>query len=68
MSKEFTVTQKIAELKREIAMRHRVYPNWVSSGRMKQEEADWQIGVLESIKSDYEKMSGTTGSLFGGDK
>lgn len=34
---------------REIAMRRRVYPKFVGSGRMKQPDADREIALMEAI-------------------
>jgi hypothetical protein len=48
-----TAIQKHAEAKREAAMRRRLYPRWVSEGRMKQEAADTQIAIMEAIVEDY---------------
>lgn len=34
---------------RELAMRRRVYPNWVASGRMKQDAADHELQAMQQI-------------------
>lgn len=47
-----TTAQKIRCLEREIAMRKRVYPRWVSDGKMKQATADEEIRVMEAIRED----------------
>lgn len=39
----------IAEAEREIRMRNRVYPGLVSRGKMTQEDADRQIGLMREI-------------------
>jgi hypothetical protein len=44
---------KLRCIEREIAMRKAVYPKWVASGRMKQDKADREIAVMESIAADY---------------
>jgi hypothetical protein len=41
--------QQIACVLREIAMRERVYPNWVRSGRMKQDKADHEIAAMRAV-------------------
>ncbi len=41
-----TLTEQIAELKRELALRKNVYPSFVKSGRMKQVDADRQTERL----------------------
>lgn len=44
-----TLEQQIACARREVAMRRNVYPKWVKSGRMKQEQADHEIAVMDAI-------------------
>lgn len=44
-----TIDEQIAEAEREVAMRRRVYAQWVSHGRMTQRKADRQIAVMEQI-------------------
>ncbi|WP_185982847.1 hypothetical protein [Aureimonas mangrovi] len=38
---------------REVKQRRRVYPRFVSDGRMTQAFADRQIAVMEAIAADY---------------
>lgn len=40
---------QIACVTREIAMRRRVYPRWIESGRMRQEESDREIARMEAV-------------------
>lgn len=44
---------KLAEIRREIAMRRRLYPGWVAKGTMHQVTADRQIAIMEAMASDY---------------
>ena len=48
-----TLDDKIRALRREIAMRYRVYPNRVADGRMTQAAADREIASAEAILQDY---------------
>ena len=48
---EPTLDEMVACAERELAMRERVYPKWVESGRMKAEEADQEIHVMKHIAS-----------------
>lgn len=48
---------KLACVEREIKMRKRVYPRWVSEGRMSQAKADDEIKTMEAIADDYRKAS-----------
>ena len=41
---------QIAAVSREIAMRKRVYPKWISLGRMTQNDADQGIAVMEAVR------------------
>lgn len=49
-----TRTQKLDkqmdEVDRELAMRRRMYPQWVVKGTMRQEQADYQLKLLEEVK------------------
>lgn len=53
---EITTADKIKCLKREVAMRERVYPNWIRDGRMRQDQADREIEVLKAVLHDYEPL------------
>lgn len=48
-----SLQQKIAELKREIALRKAVYPGFIARGKLKQPKADEQIEVLTAVLHDY---------------
>ncbi|MCA0270144.1 MAG: hypothetical protein LCH53_13150 [Bacteroidetes bacterium] len=52
-----TLADKIKSLRREIAMRYKVYPRRVAEGRMTQAEAeaDREIEIATAILSDYER-------------
>ena len=51
----YTFREKLAEVKREIALRKNVYPKFVESGRLSQEEADRHISVMSAIADDYQR-------------
>jgi hypothetical protein len=40
---------QIACVRREIAMRERVYPKWVNAGRMKAEAAEREIAAMRAV-------------------
>jgi len=44
-----SIERQIACVKREIAMRERVYPRWVDSGKLKQSVADDEINVMKAV-------------------
>lgn len=43
------LADQIACVRREIAMRRRVYPGWVSSGRMTQEQSDLELTRMQAV-------------------
>jgi hypothetical protein len=50
----FTAAQKLAEIKREIVFRRRVYARMVETGSMKASDAEYRIAVMEQIARDYQ--------------
>jgi hypothetical protein len=50
-----TREDKIRELKVEMALRKRVYPNLVKRKKLTQEQALRRMQVLQSIINDYER-------------
>lgn len=52
-----THSDKVAELEREISIRKRFYPQWQKAGRMKKEEGDRKIAVMEAILEDYRRKT-----------
>ena len=50
MSDNFT---KLRELDREIGYRRHVFPKLIAQGRMKQDDADRRIAIMEEIADDY---------------
>jgi hypothetical protein len=49
----FTAREKLKAVDRELGFRRRVYATRVAEGRMKQSDADFQIGVMAAIADDY---------------
>lgn len=49
----FTAEEKLRAVRREIMWRKKVYPNRVTTGRMRKAEADWEIAIMEAIEQDY---------------
>lgn len=49
----FSDEEKRQCAEREAKMRRRVYPRWVADGRMKQEQADREIAIMDEIARDY---------------
>lgn len=71
--KELTIDDEIAELKRELSVRSRVYPDWTKgpNPRLKPETADYRMDVmratlarLQQIKRETEAAKGQQTKLF----
>lgn len=54
MLKVFTAAEKLAEIKRELVFRRRVYGRMVEVGSMKVADAEYRIAVMEAIVRDYQ--------------
>lgn len=55
----------LRELKREIGLRHNVYPRQVANGRMTKAMAAKQIHILEFVAASYErKIKARTPDMF----
>jgi len=49
----FTLEEKLKEIEREIAQRHRVYPRLIDAGKIKKTTADRQLAVMIAVRDDY---------------
>ena len=47
---------QIAAVRREIAMRKRAYPRWVTAGRMTQSGADHEIRCMEAVLETLQSL------------
>jgi hypothetical protein len=54
---EFTAEQKLRALERELRLRQQVYPHRVATHRMTQQQADYQIGIMQAILDDYQEAA-----------
>jgi len=43
------LTEQLAEARRELALRRKVYPAWVKSGRLDMATAHYQLQAMEAI-------------------
>ena len=53
---DYTTEDKLGEIKREIGLRMTLYPRWVQVGKISQQKADKQLGILRAIARDYEQQ------------
>ncbi|MBF6560523.1 MAG: hypothetical protein IVW56_09550 [Candidatus Binataceae bacterium] len=58
---------QIACIRREIALRERVYPKWVAAGRMKQEAADRELATMTAVLVSLEALKAADNLLRGTD-
>jgi hypothetical protein len=45
---------QLAELKRELQMRQKVYPRWVREGRLSKDQMDFRVACLIEVIEDFE--------------
>ncbi|MGO4175986.1 hypothetical protein [Bosea sp. TAF32] len=57
MADRFTARQKQQALARELGFRRRVYATRIAEGRMKQEVALFQIGIVEEMEAEYRQRA-----------
>lgn len=55
MSERFADEEKLSEIRRELAIRERIYPEWIRIGRITGTRAQQQIDVLRAIERDYQE-------------
>ena len=58
--------EQIACIRREHALRTRVYPNLVATKRMTQAWADYQIEAMQAVLATLEQLQGSHESLMPG--
>ena len=51
-----TLDEQIAEARRELALRRKVYPGWVKSGKLDMTTAYYQLQVMAAILHTREKL------------
>jgi hypothetical protein len=53
-----------ASIRRELALRERVYPRWVATKRMSKQQADHEIAMMRTALRIVLDASGDSGDLF----
>lgn len=51
-----TLADQLAVARREVALRERCYPDWIQSGRMKPDLAEFQLEGMREIVRTLEKL------------
>lgn len=54
---EFTASDKLACVKRELKYRRHVFAHRVAERKMTQAQMDREIGIMEAIEADYAKQA-----------
>lgn len=63
-----TLADQIKEARREVALRRRVFPGWVASGRLSQADADHRIEAMDAIVASLLDLQARRApTLFDGD-
>ena len=52
-----TNTDKLAAVRREIALRTKVYPRLIREGVMSPEKANRELALMQAIAADYERLA-----------
>jgi hypothetical protein len=50
------LSEQIRCIEREIGMRHRVFPRWVTAQRMTQKKADEEILAMQAVLETLQKI------------
>lgn len=53
---EPTLQDQIICIRREIAMRNKVYPRWIENGKMKQDKAAWEVKCMENVLESLHRL------------
>lgn len=56
MPEPITIERQIAAVRKEIGIRHRVFPRWVQAGKMTQQQADDGIAAMEAAQATLERV------------
>lgn len=56
---EFTASEKLRAVRRELGLRLSAYPRRVERRTMTQRNADFEIGVFRAIEADYARLAAT---------
>lgn len=58
-----SLDDQVKEVKREIAMRKRVYPRWVTQGKMDKALADKKLAIMEAALATLEDLQAKVEAL-----
>jgi hypothetical protein len=52
----FSLEAQLEELRRELEMRHRVYPSLIARRKMRNGEADYKIAAMKAVIATFEQL------------
>jgi hypothetical protein len=55
-----TISQQLAELRRELVMRRQVFPKWVAAKKLNQRDMDYRIACIEATIKLLERLGERT--------
>lgn len=58
---QVSLADQVACVKREVALRMRVYPRWVAAGRMTQAKAATEIACMQAVLKTLETLGASVG-------
>lgn len=56
MTAPISLDRQAAAVRREIGMRRHLYPRWVESGKLTQQQADDGIAAMESVLQTLQRL------------
>lgn len=56
-----SLKDQIAAVSREISLRERNYPKWVSAGKMRERDANYQLNAMIDVRDSLTKLRELTG-------
>lgn len=59
---DITLDQQIAEVRRELAMREKLYPKWVSEKRLKPEAAERCLNAMKAVLATLNNIKESNGA------
>lgn len=54
--KTYGITAQLREVRREIAMRERVYERWVDDGKLHPNDAARQLAAMQAVAASLERL------------
>lgn len=56
MDMPIPLSEQLKEVRREVALRQRVYPRWIANGKMSQATADRHLDLMRAVAETLAKL------------